>query len=105
MGREGASAGFDQSEAQEPAGARRSAPEEPGLPWVATRDATDVAATPAVLNMEYDFKGYQSGQVQFAFRPSGDAEWAYTPWAERPGSGIYSETVGGLAPNTGEETR
>lgn len=73
---------------------------QPDLPWVATRDATGVAATSAVLNMEYDFKGYQSGQVQFAYRPSGGTEWTYTPWVERAGSGVYSETVGGLAPNT-----
>lgn len=51
---------------------RDAAGEQP--PSVATREATEVTAASSTLNMAYDFKGYQSGQVQFAYKRSGDAD-------------------------------
>lgn len=80
-------------------GSDQSPQPPPEPPSVSTLGVANVTATSATLIMAYDFKGYGSGQVQFAYKPSGGA-YVYTPWVDKAGAGPYTETVGGLTPNT-----
>ena len=67
-------------------------------PTVATNDATNVGTNSATLNMSYDFKDYNSGQVQFAYEPDGGS-WAYTSWIAKSASGSYSGVIPSLSAN------
>ncbi|MEW6660795.1 MAG: type II secretion system protein [Bacillota bacterium] len=87
---------------QEPPEGEPPPPQEPPEgepPSVATMDATNITKNRATLIMAYDFKGYASGQVRFAYRPSGGG-YAYTRWVDKAGSGTYAETIKGLRRNT-----
>lgn len=75
-------------------------PSERQLPSVVTMDATNITKNKATLNMAYDFKGYGLGQVQFAYKRSGDPDYSYTSWVDKAGSGTYAETIRGLKRNT-----
>jgi len=71
-------------------------------PIVITEDATDVKKTEAVLNMFYNFKWVDSGEVRFAYTNNTKSlvDWLYTPWEARSGSGFYSRQVTGLSQAT-----
>ncbi len=73
--------------------------EAPPIPTVTTKDATNVTKNHARLNMDYDFKDYGSGDVRFAYKPSGGS-WSHTNWKSQSGSGSYDKLVESLSSNT-----
>lgn len=73
--------------------------EEPpvGDPVVATLDADLIGRHHARLNLEYDFKSSESGQLAFEYRLEGN-DWEPTGWEEESGSGAYSRRIMHLEP-------
>jgi len=69
-------------------------------PTVTTVGATGISDTTATLNMDYDFSGYGSGQLQFGYKKTADAGWIYTDWQNQSGSDNYSATLSSLSANT-----
>jgi len=69
-------------------------------PTVTTTAATDITTTTATLNMDYDFKDYSSGTVQFAYKKTADSSWTYTIWQAKSALGGYAEPLTGLTSNT-----
>lgn len=72
------------------------------LPIVTTENATKISAKKATLNMSYDFKDYESGEVRFLWREVGGS-WNATEWVTRSGSGTYSEEIRELSKDTEHE--
>lgn len=70
-----------------------------GVPTVTTGEATDIGTTSATLNMTYDFRGYDSGQVRFSYKQRGTSEWLETTWSDESGDDSYSVEVTGLTSN------
>ena len=71
-----------------------------GLPTLTTQAATDIGTTSATLNMDYNFRGYGSGEVRFRYKKrAGGASWVDTAWSDESGSGSYSIGVTGLDSN------
>lgn len=69
----------------------------PVVPVVKTGEADPVRARNARLNMDYDFKDYQSGHLRFRYRPR-EGSWVYTDWGEASGAGSYFRQVAPLEP-------
>ncbi len=73
-------------------------------PAISTEPAADVETDSATLGLSYDFRGYESGQIRFAWRETGGT-WNETPWVSTSGSGTYSEDLEGLSSETEYEFR
>ena len=69
-------------------------------PTVTTLDATHITINSTKLWMNYDFKDYDSGWVQFAYKNSTAASWTNTSWASESGSGSYNKTIKDLEGTT-----
>ncbi len=69
-------------------------------PIIITKDATDIEKTNATLNMYFNFKWVDSGELRFAYKESGNDVFEYTPWETQSGSGTYSKQVTSLLSGT-----
>ena len=71
-------------------------------PAVMTKNATNITALSAILNMAFDFNDYDTVQVQFRYKAEGASAWIETDWVSQSGSGshLYSEPIARLSRNT-----
>jgi hypothetical protein len=71
-------------------------------PTVSTRNATNISALSALLNMAFDFNDYDTVRVQFRYKAEGASAWNETGLVSQNGSGsqTYAEPIAGLSKNT-----
>ena len=65
-------------------------------PIVINKPATNIIETNATLNMYYNFKWIDSGEVRFCYQILW-MTWQYSPWEPRTGPGFYLKTINGLS--------
>ena len=65
-------------------------------PIAITKPVTNIEENNVTLNMYYNFKWVEEGEVRFIYQISGST-LQYTPWETKSGSGYYSKTIYGLA--------
>lgn len=67
---------------------------------IATRGATDLSTSSAVLNSEFILGDHPSVEMYFLYRKAGVSEWINTTPTTYTASGSHSENVSGLDSNT-----
>jgi len=69
-------------------------------PTVTTKDATDVTANSATLNMSYTVGNFSPVQVRFTYKKSAGLFWSNTDWVSKSENGTYAKVLTGLDSNT-----
>jgi len=67
---------------------------------VTTKDATDITANSATLNMNYTVGNLSPVQVRFTYKKSAALFWSNTDWVSKSENGTYAKVLTGLDSNT-----